>query len=82
MLAAAGATIGCGVWLRSGARASVARMAVLVGGAAVSAGSLFAILNPPPFTKPALAPWIALVAGTGALVIGASGHIRSNTSRV
>jgi hypothetical protein len=82
MLAAGGATTGLGVWLRAADRPSVARIAAIVCGAAVSAGSLFAILNPPPFTKPALAPWIALVSGAGALVLGASGRIRSNTPRV
>ncbi len=35
--------------------------------ALVVAGSLLAIADPPPFAGPALAPWVALVAGLGAL---------------
>jgi hypothetical protein len=33
----------------------------------VAVGSVLAILNPPPFTKPALAPWVALAASVSAL---------------
>jgi hypothetical protein len=43
----------------------------LVGGALVAAGALLAIVNPPPFTKPALAPWIALAAGLVAATLAA-----------
>jgi hypothetical protein len=82
MLAAVGATIGLGVWLAFGAHAPVARLAAMIGGAVVATGSLFAILNPPPFTKPALAPWITAVVGAGALVIGATPGTRSSTPRV
>ena len=82
MLAAGGATIGLGVWLASGARSALARIAAVAGGAVASAGSLLAIVNPPPFTKPAAAPWIALVAGASALLAAVVGGIRSNASRV
>jgi hypothetical protein len=82
MVAAGGATIGLAAWLASGTHPSISRIAAIVGGAAVSAGSLLAIWNPPPFTKPASAPWIALVAGAGALVVGAVAGTRSSTSRV
>ena len=81
MLAAGGAGIGLGVWLASSARSAVARIAAVTGGAVASAGSLLAIVNPPPFTKPAAAPWIALVAGASALVAAVVGGIRSNASR-
>ena len=41
----------------------VARTVAIVTGTIVAVGSLLAALNPPPFTKPALAPWISLAAG-------------------
>jgi hypothetical protein len=82
MLAAVGAVVGLGVWLASTRRFVIARIAAVAGGMVVSAGSLLAIWNPPPFTKPASAPWIALVAGVGSLVAGAVGGIGSTTSRV
>jgi hypothetical protein len=69
MLAAGGAAIGLGVWLASSARSAVARIAAVTGGAVASAGSLLAIVNPPPFTKASVAAWIALAAGLLAVAL-------------
>ncbi|MGZ5298438.1 MAG: hypothetical protein ACXWDU_02065 [Actinomycetota bacterium] len=82
MLAACGAVIGFGAWLAFGRRPSVARTAAIVAGTVVVAGSLLAALNPPPFTKPALAPWIGLAAGGGAAIAGAYTRSRSTAPRV
>lgn len=68
MLAAPAALAGLIVWVigrRRGGRTWSVALAFL--GAAVTAGSLLAILNPPPFTKPALWPWIGLVGGVLAM---------------
>ncbi len=59
-----------GLWLALGRRPGAARIVAIVGGTAIAAAALLAVLNPPPFTKPALAPWIALAAGIGAAVTG------------
>jgi hypothetical protein len=44
-----------------------ARRVCMVACVGVAVGSVLAILNPPPFTKPALAPWVALAASVSAL---------------
>jgi hypothetical protein len=82
MLAASGAVIGLAVWLAFSRRPTVARTTAILAGAVVVVGSLFAVLNPPPFTKPTLAPWIALAAGAGATVIGAYTRSRSAAPHV
>jgi hypothetical protein len=82
MLAACAAAIGVAVWWAFGRRPSVARTTVLIAGTAVVAGSVLAALNPPPFTKPAVAPWIALVAGAGAAAVSAYARFRSPAPRV
>ncbi len=60
-----------GLWFALGRRPNAARLVAIFGGVAIAAGALLAILNPPPFTKPALAPWIALMSGLAAAVAGA-----------
>lgn len=82
MLAACAAVIGLGVWLAFGRHPSVTRTAATIAGTAVVAGSLLAALNPPPFTKPALAPWIALIAGCGAAIVGAYARVSSTAPHV
>jgi hypothetical protein len=82
MLAACAAVVGLGVWLAFGRHPSVARTAAALAGTAAAAGALLAGLNPPPFTKPALAPWIALAAGCGAAVVGAYTRFRSTAPHV
>jgi hypothetical protein len=77
MLAACAAVIGLAAWRAFGRRPSVARTATIVAGVVVVVGSLLAALNPPPFTKPTLAPWIALAAGAAAAVVGAYTRLRS-----
>lgn len=52
------------LWRRSPGRAVAATVAVLAVVAAT--GAEFAILNPPPFTRSSVAPWIALAAGVAA----------------
>lgn len=82
MLAACAAELGLGSWLAFGRHPSVARTAAILAGTAVVVGSLFAALNPPPFTKPALAPWIALTTGCGAAIVGAYTRFRSTAPHV
>ncbi|MEO8422947.1 MAG: hypothetical protein ABI595_03435 [Actinomycetota bacterium] len=82
MLAACGAVIGLGVWLAFGRRPSIARTAAILAGTLVLVGSLLAALNPPPFTKPALAPWIGLAAGVAAATVGAYSRFRSTAPHV
>jgi hypothetical protein len=82
MLAACAAVIGLGAWLALGRRPSIARTAAILSGALVVVGSLLAALNPPPFTKPALAPWIGLAAGAGAAIVGAYTRFRSTAPHV
>lgn len=82
MLAAVGAVIGLAVWLAFPRRPAVARTAAIIAGAVVVAGSVFSLLNPPPFTKPALAPWIGLAAGGGAVIVGALARLRSPAPHV
>ena len=77
ILAAPAAAVGLGVWVVFGRRPSTTRLAALVCGPLVVVGSLFAILNPPPFTKPDLAPWIALIAGAVATVAAVFARPRS-----
>ena len=82
MVAAIGAVAALVVWILAGRRPLVARAAGIVGGAVVVAGSLMAFWNPPPFTKPALAPWIALLAGLGALMTAATAARNTATAHV
>jgi hypothetical protein len=82
MLAASAAVIGFAAWLAFGRRPTVARTAATVAGTMIVVGSLLAVLNPPPFTKPALAPWIALAAGAGATIVGAYTRSRSTAPHV
>jgi len=82
MLTACAAVIGIVLWLVMGRRPRVARIVAIVAGTLVAAGSLLAALNPPPFTKPALAPWIALAAGATAAILGTYAASRSPTPHV
>jgi hypothetical protein len=82
MLAACAAVVGFGVWLAFRRRPSVPRIAAILAGTLVVAGSLLAALNPPPFTKPALAPWIGLAAGAGAAIVGSFTRFRSTPPHV
>lgn len=82
MVAAIGSVLSLASWLALGRRPGAARIASIVGGAVVVAGSLLAILNPPPFTKPALAPWLALASGVATVLAGAFVRPRPVPSRV
>jgi hypothetical protein len=82
MLAACAAVIGLGLWLGLGRRPRAARTAAIASGTIVAVGSLLAALNPPPFTKPALAPWISLGAGAVAAVLGGYAASRSPAPHV
>ncbi len=82
MLAACAAVIGLGAWFGFRRRSSVARTAAILAGTVVVAGSMLAALNPPPFTKPALAPWFALAAGLGAAIAGGYARFRSTAPHV
>jgi hypothetical protein len=70
MLAAISALVAIVAWAlaRPGSPETARRvcMAACVGS---TVGSILAILNPPPFTRPALAPWIALIASVAALAM-------------
>jgi hypothetical protein len=82
MLTACTAVIGLVLWLALGRRPRAARTAAIICGALVTAGSLLAALNPPPFTKPALAPWISLTAGALAAILGIYASSRSSAPHV
>lgn len=82
IVAACAGVAGLGAWLLLGRRPTAARIVAIASGSVVAVGSLMAILNPPPFTKPALAPWIALVTGAGATVVGLSARARPKAPRV
>lgn len=82
IVAAFAGVVGLVAWLLLGRRPAPARIVAIVSGSVVAVGSLMSILNPPPFTKPALAPWIALVAGAGAGVVGLSARARPDAPRV
>lgn len=82
MLAACGAVLTLVAWLGLGRRETATRRASILGGAVIAAGSLFAALNPPPFTKPALAPWIGLVAGVTVMGASIRARVSSTASRV
>jgi hypothetical protein len=77
MLAAGAATIGLVAWFALGRRPAAARTVAILAGPVIALGSLLAALNPPPFTKPSLAPWIALVAGAGAAIVATVARSRS-----
>lgn len=74
MLAAVSALVGAIAWwrMRPGG-GTIARRVGLVVCVGVAVGSLLAIVNPPPFTKPALAPWVALAGAVVAFVALVSG---------
>jgi hypothetical protein len=82
MLTACAAVAGIVLWLLLGRRPRAARTVAIVSGTLVAVGSLLAALNPPPFTKPALAPWIALAAGVAAAALGTYATSTSPTSHV
>ena len=82
MLTACAAVTGLVLWLVFGRRPKVTRAVAIVTGTIVAVGSLLAALNPPPFTKPALAPWISLAAGAGAAILGAYATSRSSAPHV
>ena len=82
MLPACAAVIGIVLWLLLGRQPRAARTVAIVAGTLVAVGSLLAALNPPPFTKPALAPWIALAAGATAAILGTSEASRSPAPHV
>ena len=82
MLAACAAVLALVAWLGLGRRVMVARTVAILGGAVIATGSLLAALNPPPFTKPALAPWIALVAGVLVTAMGIRARVSSTALRV
>ncbi len=82
IVAAFAAVAGLAGWLLLGSRPAASRIVSIASGSIIVAGSVMAILNPPPFTKPALAPWIALAAGAGAAVLGLSSRARPRASRV
>lgn len=75
MLAAIAALVGAVAWWSAKpGRGPLGGRVCLLACAVVAVGSLFSILNPPPFTKPALAPWVALagaVVALAALLAGA-----------
>jgi hypothetical protein len=70
MLAAIASLVGAIAWVaaRPG-RGRFGRKVCIVASVGSALGSSFAILNPPPFTKPALAPWIALAASVTAVAM-------------
>lgn len=76
MVAAVGSVLSLASWLALRRRPGAARTASIVGGVTVAAGSLLAILNPPPFTKPAFAPWLALASGLATVLAGALARAR------
>lgn len=82
IVAACAGVAGLVAWLLLGRRRTAARIVAIVSGSVVAVGSLMAILNPPPFTKPALAPWIALVTGAGAGAVGLSARARPKAPHV
>jgi len=82
MLAAGAAVVSLGLWVWSARRPVLARIAALTGGALILTGSVLSIANPPPFTKPALAPWLAAVAAAGAIGVGALMRTRPIAPRV
>jgi hypothetical protein len=82
MLAASAGVVGLAAWSAFGRLPSVTRTAAILAGTMVAVGSSFAILNPPPFTKPALAPWIGVAAGAGAAIVGAYTRLRSTAPHV
>ena len=64
MLAAAAALAGSAIWVVGRRRGGRTWSVLLAGlGAAVAVGSLLSILNPPPFTKAAVWPWVSLAGG-------------------
>jgi hypothetical protein len=70
------------LWFLLGRRPRATRIVAIVGGTLIAGSSLFAILNPPPFTKPAFPPWLALAAGVGAAVAGVIALTRPNAPHV
>lgn len=85
MLAAVSALVAAVAWWRARpGRGTIARRVCLPACVGVAAGSVLAIVNPPPFTKPAPAPWLALVAGVvavAALAAGARGRAAAEGRR-
>jgi hypothetical protein len=68
MLAAISALVGAiAWWTAKPGRGTIGRRVCLGACVGLAVGALLSILNPPPFTKPALAPWVALAAAIVAL---------------
>lgn len=82
MLTACAAVSGLVLWLVFGRRQRVAWTVAITTGTIVAVGSLLAALNPPPFTKPALASWISLAAGAAAAILGMVASSRSPSPHV
>ena len=80
LLAALSSVAGLLVWavarMRSGASGRAQGLAITGAALGVVAGAGLAIMNGPPFTKPALAPWLCLAAGCLALVGGLAASLR------
>jgi peptidoglycan/LPS O-acetylase OafA/YrhL len=85
MLAAVAGSAALAVWLVRRRRPGRGVALVLeVLGAAACLGTVLAIVNPPPFTKAALAPWIVLAAGFVAVALafdGARGVVATRSAR-
>jgi hypothetical protein len=82
MLATGAAVASVLLWFWSKLRPRVARGVAIVGGALILTGSALAIAHPPPFTKPALAPWVAAAAAAGVIGIGVFARSRPVAPRV
>lgn len=80
MVAALGSVLSLAPWLVLRRRPEAALTSSIVGGLTVAAGSLLAIMNPPPFTKPALAPWLALASGIATVTASVLARARPTTS--
>jgi len=80
LLAALASIAGLLVWavarMRSGAPGRIASLVLTGAALGVVAGAGLAIMNGPPFTKPALTPWLCLAAGCLALAGGVVASVR------
>ena len=82
MLTACVAVASLVLWFVFGRRPRMTRTVAIITGTVVAVGSLLSALNPPPFTKPALAPWISLAAGAAAAALGTYATSRSPAPHV
>jgi hypothetical protein len=80
LLAAVASVAGLLAWavarMRSGAPERAAGLVLAVTALGVVAGAGLAIVNGPPFTKPAATPWLCLAAGCLALAGGVAAAVR------